>query len=190
MRSKRIIVLLSFVCVLALVLSIPSNLVAGERGHRNVNASNAADNSGNGCKLQGTWLWEMLYPQPDNPDFILKFWATYIGTGDNEGTEIVEWINYPVPLDISAATARGVWAKSGPNKYDYTMIGFISLKETGTILQVLQHNGTKTLTSCNTMTATDVIQYLDPDTMEPISPPIDMGSSGMGHRIVLQKLSE
>jgi hypothetical protein len=149
-----------------------------------------AGDSGNGCKLQGTWFWELPYPLPDNPDFVLKFWATYIGTGDNEGSEIVEWINYPLPLGLSSPTARGVWAKSGPNNYNFTMIGFVSQDETGTILQVLLHNGTKTLTGCNTMTATSVIQYLDPDTLEPISPPSDEGRGGVARRVLLQKPSQ
>jgi hypothetical protein len=149
-----------------------------------------AGDSGNGCKLQGTWLWATPYPVPGNPDFILKFWATYIGTGDNEGTELVEWINYPAPLASSLIGPRGVWAKAGPNKYDYTMIGFVSQKETGTIEQLVVHKGTKTLTGCNTMTATDVIQYFNPDTMEPITPPIDLGSAGIASRVLLQKPSE
>jgi hypothetical protein len=49
MITKRMITLLSFVCVLALTLSIPSTLVA--------KGNNAEyENSGNGCKLQGTWI--------------------------------------------------------------------------------------------------------------------------------------
>jgi len=60
---------------------------------------------GNGCKLQGTWIGEVPYPLPDETPmdptddvyYMLKFFAVYHGTGDNEGTEVLEWIN-PVQL--------------------------------------------------------------------------------------------
>jgi hypothetical protein len=145
-----------------------------------------AGDNGNGCKLQGTWLWEMSYPLPGFPDFMLKFWATYIGTGDNEGAEIVEWINLPGSPDISYSTARGVWKKSGPNEYDYTMIGFGTDVETGTVFLVQRSSGKKTLTGCNKMEATSVFEFLDPDTMEPMGPPVD-GGSATATRVLLQK---
>ncbi len=50
MKGKRIISLLSFVFMLALALSIPSTLVAGEKGNKNNDKNHDAGNSGNGCK--------------------------------------------------------------------------------------------------------------------------------------------
>jgi hypothetical protein len=135
-----------------------------------------AGDNGNGCKLIGTWIGETPYPLLDNPDFVLKFWLTYIGTGDNEGTEIVEWINFPHAPEVVYIGPRGVWQKSGPNKYDYTMLSFSSDLTTGQILFPVQRtSGTKTLTGCNTMEATLVYEFLDPVTMEPIGPPIAAG---------------
>jgi hypothetical protein len=143
-----------------------------------------AGDSGNGCKLQGTWLWNMPTPISDN----LRFWATYNGTGDNDGTEIVEYINYSQNI-ASYSTARGVWKKSGPNKYDYTMIDFLFLRDTGDILAVTRYTGTKTMIDCNTIEATAWTEVLDPETMEPITPPTG-GGIATGHRILLQKPPE
>jgi hypothetical protein len=140
-----------------------------------------AGDSGNGCKLQGTWLYNASTPLVDN----LRFWATYNGTGDNDGTEIVEYINYPQNF-VSYSTARGVWKKSGPNKYDYTMIDFLIYRETGEIVTVTRYTGTKTMIDCNTIEGTIWSEALDPDTMEPNTPPV-YGGTGIGHRILLQK---
>jgi len=141
----------------------------------------AGDNDkGQGCKLQGTWLY-VTSAYVEN----LRLWATYNGTGDNDGTEIVEYINYPQNV-VSYSTARGVWKKSGPNKYDYTMIDFLFLRETGELLAVTRYTGTKTMTDCSTIEATSWVEALDPDTMEPMMEPFYMGTS-TGHRILLQE---
>jgi hypothetical protein len=53
-----------------------------------------AGSAGNGCKLQGTWIGEAPYPLLGGAgDYNLKFFAVYHGTGDNEGTDVTEWIN-------------------------------------------------------------------------------------------------
>jgi hypothetical protein len=134
-----------------------------------------AGDNGNGCKLQGTWIGELPYPLPDDTPldptddtyYMLKFFATYHGTGDNEGTDVLEWIN-PVPAPgTSWSNARGIWKKSGPNTYKYTIQGHIFDAETGDILTVVRHVGTKTLTDCNTMEIISTAEYLNPD-MTPI----------------------
>ena len=84
-----------------------------------------AGDNGNGCKLQGTWIGETPYPLPDetpmdptdDASYILTFFAAYHGTGDNEGTEVLEWIN-PVPAPgIGWSNVGGIWKKVGPNQY-------------------------------------------------------------------------
>ncbi len=124
--------------------------------------------AGNGCKLQGTWIGESPYPLPDNPDFKLRFLATYHGEGDNEGTDVAEWANLPTAPGTSVTSSRGNWEKSGPNTYKYTMMGFLVDSATGTVLSVSRNSGTKTLVDCNTMVVTCAVEYLDPETMEPL----------------------
>jgi hypothetical protein len=125
----------------------------------------AAGNSGNGCKLQGAWIGEALYPLPGNPGFMLKFFMTYHGTGDNDGTATLEWINPRPDPGTSWSNARGVWAKSGPNTYQYNFFAFSVDDGTGTILGVSRHAGTATLTDCNTIAVTGSYELLDPVTM-------------------------
>jgi len=70
---KRMIIVCTTVLVCLAVVSLPlwqSDAIAGS--------------SQNGCKLQGTWIAETSYPLPGNPDYKLKFFAVYDGTGDNE----------------------------------------------------------------------------------------------------------
>ena len=99
MITKRMITLLSFVCVLALTLSIPSTLVA--------KGNNAEyENSGNGCKLQGTWIAQWS-------QYGIKYFITFIGAGANEGTVILEWIGDVAPGGLSISGARGVFGVSG-----------------------------------------------------------------------------
>ena len=94
-----------------------------------------AGDNGNGCKLQGTWIGETPYALPDNTPndpsddvyYMLKFFSVFHGTGDNEGTEVTEFIN-PVPAPGTTwgnGGARGVWEKSGSNQYKYTKFGYI-----------------------------------------------------------------
>jgi len=127
-----------------------------------------AGNSGNGCKLQGAWMGETSYPLPGNPGFMLKFFVTYHGTGDNDGTATLEWINPRPDPGTSWSNARGVWTKSGPNMYEYNYFVFSVDDATGTILSVSRHAGTKTLTDCNTMAVTGSYEFLDPVTMQPL----------------------
>jgi hypothetical protein len=142
-----------------------------------------AQNSGNGCKLQGTWIGETPYPLPGNPDFVLKFFSTYQGTGDTEGTDVLEWIN-PLPdPGTTWANPHGVWTKSGPNRYKYTLLGFITDAATGNVLVIARHVGTKTLTDCNTMEVTSTVEYLAPDGTPLMCAP----TNATLHRVVQQK---
>jgi hypothetical protein len=125
----------------------------------------AGDNDkGHGCKLQGTWSGEFLYPLAGGPDYYwFKYFVTYHGTGDNEGTEVMDWIN-PVPAPGHKwSNGRGVWKKIGPNKYSWTAYVYEFDEQTGDIIYILRHGGIKHLTDCNTMEATDIIEYLAPD---------------------------
>ncbi|RQV97144.1 hypothetical protein EH220_04955 [bacterium] len=172
MKSKRIITRLSFVFMLVLALSIPSSLVAG--------------NSGKACKLQGTWLWEFPY-EDLGPGFVLKTWASYFGTGDNEGTDISEYINFPdIFPDFSISTTRGVWTKKGPNTYDFSILEFWVHRASGSVILVYRYSGTKTMIDCNTLESTVFVESLDPDTMEPLNEPYE-GLSGTAHRVVLRE---
>jgi hypothetical protein len=115
MKSKRIIMLLGFVCVLALVLSIPSTLVAGEKGE--------AGNNGIGCKPQGTWISDILWPAGDDSgdDYTVKVFMTFHdGTGDNDGTLELDYVNPWPGSGFLWTINRGVWKKSRGNTYKFT----------------------------------------------------------------------
>jgi hypothetical protein len=144
----------------------------------------------NGCKLQGTWMGETPYPLPGNPDFILRFMATYHGTGDNEGTEVIHYFNLPtnLPTEAKFGDSRGVWAKTGPNTYDYTLVTVV-VDDLGNVVGIARNSGTKKLTNCNSMEATSNIQYLDPETMSPI-PGMCFPGTATAQRITLHQPCE
>lgn len=127
-----------------------------------------AAGNGNGCKLQGTWVGETPYPLPDDTPldssddtyYMLRFFSTFHGIGDNEGTEVAEWANAVPDPGTSWSNARGVWKKSGPNQYTYTKIGYIYDTVNGDILFAVRHAGTLTLTDCNTITVNSTVEYL------------------------------
>ena len=123
-----------------------------------------AGDSGKGCKLQGTWVGELPYPLAGGSSYyMLKMFIVYTGTGDTEGTEVTEWIN-PVPAPGTAwSNGRGVWAKSGPHRYNYTKMVYAFNTENGDILPSIRHTGTITLTDCNTALIESVGEYLNPD---------------------------
>jgi len=148
----------------------------------------------NGCKLQGTWIGETPYPLPDDTPmdptddiyYMLKFFTVYHGTGDTEGTDVIEWIN-PVPgPSIGWSNVRGIWKKIGPNKYSYTAIGYMFNVATGDIVQIVRHGGTKLLTDCNTMEVTSGIEYLAPD----MTPLMCISGTSTLHRIPMQEPCE
>jgi hypothetical protein len=149
-----------------------------------------AGDNGNGCKLQGTWVWEFPFPLPWDENFALKYLITYMGTGDNVGTDITEPLNsdFLYGPDLSLSNSHGIWVKSGPNQYDYTLIGYVTDRASGTIVAGTSTSGTKILTSCNTAEANAVTVPLIPGTMEPDpnSEPSYVGS-GVGHRLLLQE---
>jgi hypothetical protein len=124
-----------------------------------------AGDNGNGCKLQGTWTAEVQYPHPTNESgwYWLKFFATYHGTGDNEGTWAVDWIN-PVPFPGQAwSNGRGIWKKVGPNKYSYTALVHGFDTTTGDTRGGMRWAGIMELTACNTINVTGSWQGFDPD---------------------------
>jgi len=126
--------------------------------------------SGNGCKAQGVWIGETPYPLPGNPGFKLELMVTHNGTGDNDGTAVMEFINLPAPPGILWSNiARGVWAKSGPNTYKYTYLAFSVDAATYNILGAIRHAGTATLTDCNSFVVAGTMEDLDPETMQPRS---------------------
>jgi hypothetical protein len=149
-----------------------------------------AGDSGNGCKLQGTWVWEFPFPLPWDENFALKYLITYMGTGDNEGTDITEPLNsdFFYGPDLSLSSSHGIWVKSGPGQYDYTVVAYVADRASGIIVAGSMTSGTKILTGCNTAEATAVTIPLIPGTMEPVpgAEPTFVGS-GVGHRLLLQK---
>jgi len=149
-----------------------------------------AGDSGKGCKLQGTWLWEFPFPLPWDENFAFKYLVTYMGAGDNEGTDITEPLNsdFFYGPDLSLSSSHGIWVKSGPGQYDYTVVAYVADRASGTIVAGSMTSGTKILTGCNTAEATAVTIPLIPGTMEPVpgAEPTFVGS-GVGHRLLLQK---
>lgn len=135
MNSKTSIKLLSLICVLALVLSTPSMLLADDDDSEYENGS---------CKLQGTWIYDFGWG---------KWLITFNGTGDNEGTTDVEFIiadPYPDTCPGCRPTnMRGVWAKSGPHTYGSTDQSYF-VDGSGAVLWIFLANHTITLTGCNT----------------------------------------
>jgi hypothetical protein len=112
-----------------------------------------AGDSGNGCKLQGTWTAEVPYPHPTNESgwYWLKFYETFHGTGDNEGTVVLDFIN-PVPgTGYGWSPGRGNYEKVGPNKYSYTMDVYVYDTTTGDIVGIGRHVAMATLKDCNTI---------------------------------------
>ena len=146
-----------------------------------------AGDSGNGCKLQGTWTGELPYYLAGGPDlYMLKFFVTYHGTGDNEGTEVLEWIN-PVPVPgQSWSNMRGIWKKVGPNKYSYSGYVYGFDKATGAITAIMRHGGTILLTDCNTMEVNMTSEILAPD----MTPLMCIGSPAIFHRMLPQEPCE
>ena len=127
-----------------------------------------AGGSGNGCKLQGTWIGETPYPNPDGSYYNLRFFITINGTGDNEGTAVTEWVN-PIPdPGTSWSNVKGIWEKSGPNRYEVMKIGHIYNNQSGNIMFVIRHRDTVNLTDCNTGKASVAVEYLSYPDMEPI----------------------
>jgi hypothetical protein len=69
------------------------------------------------------------------------------GTGDNEGTDVLESIN-PVPAPgHSWSNFRGIWQKVGRNKYSYTLYGYEFDDATGDIVLIIRQAGIKHLTA-------------------------------------------
>jgi hypothetical protein len=164
MTRKSIIRLLGIACMgLIFAFSIPLTLVAGgkdkpahdERGDRDC-----------GCKLQGVWILG------GPTDWYLSTF-TFQGTGDNEGTYVVETINdlgfawanpnywFGINVDWKILNAhytvyRGIWVKTGPNTYKTKAQGYVVQRiETGNehfdqTALVFQDSLTITLKDCNT----------------------------------------
>jgi hypothetical protein len=146
-----------------------------------------AGDKGSGCKLQGTWIGETPYYLAGGPGFyMLKFFVTYHGAGDNEGTEVIDWIN-PVPAPGHEwSNARGVWEKIGPNKYRYTAYTYGYDEATGDLVEIFRHGGIKHLTDCNTLEATATYEILAPD----MTPIMCIEASYTLHRMLQQEPCE
>jgi hypothetical protein len=145
-----------------------------------------AGDSGNGCKLQGSWLGRL----PTGETYIV----TYHGTGANEGTDDLEWITGSptffgmFPNATSASANRGVWAKTGPNKFDFTLLQ-VGLNANQQVEYIAQYSGTKILTDCNTMEVrTTAIEILSPADLQPlVCIPMDPSAPPtIAHRIALR----
>jgi hypothetical protein len=186
MIGKRISTFLGFICVLVLVVGNPVTIVADDDDDYD-----GRNRFSKRCKLPGTWIGETPYPLPDGTPldptddtyYMLRFFATYHGMGNNGGPSVTEWIN-PVPdPGTSWSNVRGVWEKSGFRKYEYTKIGHIFDSENGNIIFVVRHRGTITLTDCNTAEITSTIEYLSyPDMVSLMCVPADVTI----HRVVMQ----
>jgi len=144
----------------------------------------AGDNA-NGCKLQGTWIGETPYPLAGGPElYMLKLFFIYHGTGDNEGTVAMDFIN-PVPAPgHSWSNGRGIWKKVGPNKYSYTMDVYEFDVATGDIFGIGRHVGIANLKDCNTIELNTSFEVLVAPDMTPA------GCSGIAlaiHRMLPQE---
>ncbi len=153
-------------------------------------AEAASVKKGKGCKLQGSWYG--ITP------FGASYLATYHGTGANEGTSDLEWIDLDPMLPsfglgaVSASSARGVWAKTGPDTFDFTLLTYLRDSD-GQIVLVMRTSGTKTMLDCNTM---EVIsgdaEFLSPG-MNPLeggrscSPPPIETEITIARRIILEQ---
>jgi hypothetical protein len=145
-----------------------------------------AGDSNNGCKVQGTWIGETPYPLPSSGYYMLKFVITYQGTGDTEGTVRMEFANpIPMPGTLWSSAAHGVWAKTGPNTYKYTELGFIYDAMTGEILTIVRHIGRATIKTCNEAEFTGTTEYLNPDYTPQYPGCIPI--TGLVHRVLLQE---
>ena len=128
-----------------------------------------ADDNGNGCKPQGTWINDILWPAGDGSgNYTLKlFYTFHDGTGDNDGTIELDYANPWPGSDLLWTINRGVWKKSGGNTYKFTY--YVALAdEAGNIYGILRHDGTATLQDCNTMFIVECFVVVDPETLEPL----------------------
>ena len=133
--------------------------------------------NGNGCKLQGTWIFDTPWVAGDGSgDYTLKTFITFNGngTGDDDGTLELDYANPWPGSGLLWTINRGVWKKSGGNNYKYTY--YVALAdEMGTVYGTLRHNGTATLQDCNTLYIVEESILVDPVTLEPIIPIVSWG---------------
>jgi hypothetical protein len=173
MKGKRIIMLWGFICVLVLALSIPPMLLAAADDDDDCIYGNRR------CKLQGTWiLGDLADP--------FSLMITYQGTGDNEGTEAMEFVRTiePLPPDTRLTGFRGVWVKSGHRSYDYATQGYFVGLDNQQVYLVMIIRGTITLTSCNTMEAIVTTEYYIPGVDEMYS---SISGSITGRRLLVDQ---
>jgi hypothetical protein len=125
-----------------------------------------AEDPGNGnsqkeCKLQGAWFTGIS-------SGFGGWMMTFNGTGDNKGTTDWEFPLEDDPFypDGTWTIGRGIWAKSGPNSYDYTFQAYF-LDDSGIRVYSALNKGTLTLTGCNTAEIEGIAEFYDAD-MEPV----------------------
>ena len=96
------------------------------------------------CKLQGAWFTETGVG-------VGAWMMTFNGTGDNRGT--TDWdfpiVNYPSCPGCSWTSGKGVWAKSGPDTYNYTYQSYF-VDSDGNILLIGFNKGRISLMDCKT----------------------------------------
>jgi hypothetical protein len=153
MKTKKKMTVLAIVIVIAAILLVPNwqTDAAAFRG------------KGNWCDIRGTWYGASPYG---------SYMVNYDGAHPFKGTIDLVWISGDPTLggDFPDAVwtrhTRGVWVRTGPNTFDFTVLTF-STNSAYEVLYIFRSNGTNTLVDCNTNESTANLEFLTPD-MDPI----------------------
>jgi hypothetical protein len=165
MNNKKIMALLSLVCVLVLALSTPSMLVADDDDDFN--------HGNEGCKLQGTWFADL--EDLGIPGYYGRWLMTFHEMERNKGTGEWEFILPPDYLfpEGTWSSGRGSWAKSGPVTYEFKLQTYL-YDSSGQVLTIGVTTGTIILTGCASAKLIGTAKMFNPDgTVQrpPFSPP-------------------
>jgi hypothetical protein len=177
MKTKKKMTVLAIVIVIAAILLVPNwqTDAAAFRG------------KGKWCDLRGSWYGTSTWG---------SFMVTFNG-GIFKGTGDIVWVSgdptmggfYP-DADWARHT-RGVWVRTGPNTFDWTILSF-GTNSAFEVLYILRGSGTKTLVDCNTAEDLINVEILDPG-MDPIDDDglcIASGDVSISRRITLKEPCE
>jgi hypothetical protein len=162
-----------------------------------------AGDSEKGCKLQGVWTTGVA------SDWFLSTF-TFQGTGDNEGTYVMEiindlggWLALPLefgnPLGEIIPNARytvrpGIWTKTGPKTYQTKAQGYVVQRTemfgtyVDSVAVVFLDKLTITLKDCNTAEAVVETLYFHPgDTVPFVTWVTGEGEPGTMKRLLMSQ---
>ena len=116
-----------------------------------------------GCSLVGSWMTMNL-------DTDYSQWMATINGQGHAGTgevEVPKWPEALPPGAVAWTTLRGVWQRTGPNTFAFTLIGWL-VDASGTPLYVARNSGTEILSEdCTVLTVVSTMEILT-EAMEPI----------------------